>query len=253
MHFKTVLIMELPREKRKPINVRPKLMILFGKYKSGKSSICSNIDNNLIIDLEHGYDNLEAMVVNGNTMSEICDIKRALDEELKNNMGGKPYKYITIDNATRLEELSMEYAIKLYKNTPMGKNYEGTDLKTLPQGAGYMYIRQAINNIINWFIPCCDTLILVAHTKAKQIRINSEEMDEMSVDLFGKTGDLLCGLSDAVGYVFRRDNQTIISFKAGDNIIKGARPSYLTNKEFVAIESDENNVLTYPQLNEVFI
>ena len=139
------------------------------------------------------------------------------------------------------------------KDTPMGKNYEGKDIRTLPNGSGYMYLRMAINNIVNWFIPYCDTLILVSHVKSKQIRTNSEEMEQMSVDLNGKTGDILCGLADAVGYVFRRDNQTILSFKAGDSIIKGARPEYLRNKEFVAIESDEEGNLTYPQLKEVFI
>lgn len=245
--------MNLPTEKRKPLNPKPKLMLLFGQYKSGKSSICSKIEDNLIIDLEHGYDNLEAMIVNASNITDICDIVKALGTELQNNNGKKPYTYITIDNATRLEELSMEYAIKLYKETPMGKNYEGKDIRTLPQGAGYMYLRMAINNIVNWFYPYCNTLILVSHVKSRQIRTNTEEMEQMSVDLNGKTGDILCGLADAVGFVFRRDNQTIISFKAGDSIIKGARPEYLRNKEFVAIESDEEGNMTYPQLKTVFI
>lgn len=244
--------MELPKERRKAINSKPSFMILFGKMKSGKSSICSQIEDNLIIDLENGYDALEGMIVNGSTVKDLCEVKRALDEELKNKNGEKPYKYITIDNASRLESISMDYAIKLYQDTPMGKNYTGTDIRTLPNGAGYQYLRTAVENIISWFKPCCETLILVAHTKAKQIRLNSEEMEEVSIELIGKTADIMCGLADAIGYVYRKKNQTIISFNPGDNVLRGARTEYLRNKEFVAIESDEEGNLTYPQLKEVF-
>ena len=244
--------MELPKERRKAINSKPSFLILYGKMKTGKSSVCAQIEDNLIIDLENGYDALDAMVVNGSTVKELCEIKRALDEEMKNNNGKKPYKYITIDNASRLESISMDYAIKLYQDTPMGKNYTGTDIRTLPNGAGYQYLRMAVENIIGWFKPCCETLILVAHTKAKQIRLNSEEMEEVSIELIGKTADIMCGLADAIGYMYRKKNQTILSFKAGDSVLKGARTEYLRNKDFVVIESDEEGNLTYPQLKEVF-
>lgn len=47
----------------------------------------------------------------------------------------------------------------------------------------YLYFRKAIVEMINMFKPFCETLILVAHVKDKQIRVNGEEMSEMSVDL----------------------------------------------------------------------
>ena len=88
------------------------------------------------------------------------------------------------------------------------------------------------------FKPLCDTLILVCHVKDKQIRKNDTESSEMAVDLAGKTGDIICGEADAIGYVYREGNKTLMSFKGGDNAIRGSRPLHLREKIFEVAESD---------------
>lgn len=45
----------LPTERKKAENYNPSLMVLFGKPKSGKSTLMAALDSNLIIDLENGY------------------------------------------------------------------------------------------------------------------------------------------------------------------------------------------------------
>lgn len=235
----------LPKEKSTPQKNSIKFMILFGKPKAGKSSAMAALDNNLIIDLEDGYKGLSALVVQARNINDFAEISRALQEEIKNNNGKFPYKYITIDNATRLEEMCMSYAITLYKQTPMGKNYQGTDIRTLPNGSGYLYIRQAVKKVIDMFRNLCDTLILVAHTKDKQINFEGQEINEMTLDLTGRLGDILCGEADAIGYVYRKKNETIISFEGGENSVREARPLHLRGKKITITESDDNNNLTF--------
>lgn len=125
------------------------------------------------------------------------------------------------------------------------------DVRTLPQGSGYYWLRQAVMNSIKMFRPLCKTLILVAHVKEKQINKDSAEMTEMSLDLAGKVSDILCGEADAIGFMYRRGNKTIMSFKGGDNIIREARPLHLRNKEFVVIESDDEGNIKV-NTNEIF-
>lgn len=127
----------------------------------------------------------------------------------------------------------------------MGKNYQGTDIRTLPNGSGYMYIRQAVRKVIDMFRTLCETLILVAHTKDRQINMEGQEMNEMTLDLTGKLGDILCGEADAIGYVYRKKNQTIISFEGGESSVREARPEHLRGKKIVIAESDEDNKLTF--------
>ena len=222
-----------------------RFVIFFGKPKAGKSSAMAALENNLIIDLEDGYKGLSALVVQARNINDFGDICRALQEEIKNNDGKYPYKYITIDNATRLEEMCMGYAITLYRQTPMGKNYQGTDIRTLPNGSGYLYIRQAVKKVIDMFRDLCETLILVAHTKDKQINFEGQEVNEMTLDLTGRLGDILCGEADAIGYVYRKKNETIISFEGGENSVREARPIHLRGQKIVIAESDENNNLTF--------
>lgn len=235
----------LPKEKTIPVKNSMRFVIFFGKPKAGKSSAMAALENNLIIDLEDGYKGLSALVVQARNINDFGDICRALQEEIKNNNGKYPYKYITIDNATRLEEMCMGYAITLYRQTPMGKNYQGTDIRTLPNGSGYLYIRQAVKKVIDMFRGLCETLILVAHTKDKQINFEGQEVNEMTLDLTGRLGDILCGEADAIGYVYRKKNETIISFEGGENSVREARPTHLRGKKIVIAESDENNNLTF--------
>ena len=235
----------LPKEKTIPVKNSMRFVIFFGKPKAGKSSAMAALENNLIIDLEDGYKGLSALVVQARNINDFGDICRALQEEIKNNEGNYPYKYITIDNATRLEEMCMGYAITLYRQTPMGKNYQGTDIRTLPNGSGYLYIRQAVKKVIDMFRGLCETLILVAHPKHKQINFEGQEVNEMTLDLTGRLGDILCGEADAIGYVYRKKNETIISFEGGENSVREARPIHLRGQKIVIAESDENNNLTF--------
>ena len=52
----------LPKEKSVPKVNNPKFLILAGRPKAGKSTIMASLDNNLIIDLENGYQALSALV-----------------------------------------------------------------------------------------------------------------------------------------------------------------------------------------------
>ena len=229
----------LPKEKLKARIENPRFLILFGKPKSGKTTLASKLDNNLIVDLEGGSEFLEALAIQARSVNDLGEIANAIREESK-----KPYKYITIDNASRLEEMCMSFAIQLYKATPMGKKYEGTDLRTLPNGSGYLYIRQAVRKVIDMFRGLCDNFILIGHTRDKLINKNGEEMSEMSLDLVGALANIICGEADAVGYVYRKKNETHISFEGGDNSVIEARAPHLRGKNIVVAESDENNEIT---------
>ena len=140
----------LPKEKNKPKVNNPRFLILFGRPKSCKTTLLSKLDNCLIIDLEGGSEFLEALSIQARTIEDLGNISRAIGEEAAKT-GNKPYKYIAIDNATRLEEMCLGYAKVLYRQTPMGKSYNGDDIRTLPNGSGYMYLRMAVRKVIDMF------------------------------------------------------------------------------------------------------
>ena len=91
------------------------LIIGSENYSGTKSSLMASLDSNLIIDLEDGYRALSVMSVNVHNAQEIFEVASAVDAKIKEE-GKFPYRFITIDNATRLEEFSLPYAAHLLIN-----------------------------------------------------------------------------------------------------------------------------------------
>lgn len=233
----------LPTGKIKATSVNPKFLILYGRPKAGKTSALAQLENNLIVDLEGGATFIDAMSVQARSVSDLGQIASAIRAKNKET-GHNFYTHITIDNATRLEEICLPYAKTLYMQTPVGKNYKGDDVRTLPNGSGYMYLRNAVRRVIDMFRELCDEFVLVGHVKDVQIEQNGEELSEMALDLVGKLSSIVCGEADAVGYVYRKGNQTHISFKGGDGTIKEARAPHLRGKDIVIAEGNDNGEIT---------
>lgn len=233
----------LPTSKIPAVSVNPKFLIIYGRPKAGKTSCLAQLESNLIVDLEGGSQFIDAMAVQARTVNELGEIAQAIRAKNK-EVGHNFYKHITIDNATRLEEICLSYAKLLYMQTPMGKNYKGDDVRTLPNGSGYMFIRQAVRKVIDMFKDLCDEFILVGHVKDVQIEQNGEELSEMALDLVGKLSAIVCGEADAVGYLYRKGIETHISFKGGDGTIKEARAPHLRGQDIIIATGNEDGTIT---------
>lgn len=238
-------MLTLPTERIPAKTTNPRFLILYGKPKAGKTSAAAALDGNLIIDLEGGSEFTSAMAVQARSIEDLGAICQAIRQKNQESSTGFFYKHITIDNVTRLEEICLSYAVTLYQQTPMGKNYRGTDVRTLPNGSGYMYLRQAVLKVLAMFRELSPEFILVGHVKDKLINKDGEEMSEMALSLVGALADIVCGEADAVGYVYRKKNDTIVSFEGGDNSVREARAPHLAGKKIVLATSDEDNKITY--------
>jgi hypothetical protein len=135
----------------------------------------------------------------------------------------------------------------------MGSTYTGDDLRKLPNGAGYLYIREAFKYVIDRFTNACDTLILTAHCLEKQIDKEGKEMFELEMDLSGKLKRVMASKADAIGYLYRKGNQTFLNFNGGGDTIIEARSPHLTNKEFLLVERDEKTGQFINYWNKIFI
>jgi len=229
----------LPTKKVKADRVNPKRLIIYSKPKTGKTSAFAGLEGNLIIDLENGADYVEAIKVKANNLQELKEIGKAIKE------AGYPYKYVTIDTVTALEDMVMPLAINLYKQTPMGKNYSGDSILTLPNGAGYLYVRQAFFQVLDFIDTLAPQIILSGHIKDKQVDDKGEMVMSANIDLTGKIKSLICANADAIGYMFRRGDQTILSFKTNEEVTCGARPEHLRNEEIVISEMVNGELITH--------
>jgi hypothetical protein len=232
--------MELPISKTKATLTDPGKLIIYSKPKTGKTSLLAELENNLIIDLENGTQYYDALKVNINSVQELMDLIKAIIA------AGKPYKYITLDTLTKLEDLALPYALTLYKQTPMGKSFTGTNVLDLPNGAGYKYLRDAMTNLLNAIYKCADRIILLGHLKTTNIEKNGKEVSARELDLTGKIKSMVSADVDAIGLLYRgEDSKNILSFKTTDDVICGARPTHLKDQEIVISELVDGKFITH--------
>lgn len=99
---------------------------------------------------------------------------------------------------------------------------------------------------------CFETLIILAHLKDKLLEKEGKEMTERGIDLIGKSAAILSANVDAIGYMYRDDNQTIVNFKPSESVTCGSRCDHLKDKKVVLIESNESGDLTV-DWSQIFI
>jgi hypothetical protein len=246
------LKIELPLKPVKALTKSPKELIIFSKPKVGKTTLLAGLQNCLILDFEDGSDYVEALKIKIKTLDELKQVGKAIKE------AGNPYDYIAIDTVTALEEFCVGYAEELYSKSSMGKNWftEGKpkygSIINMPQGAGYQWLRQAYNKILDFIRQLAPKVILVGHVKDTMLEKAGNEFNSMDLDLTGKIKRITASNSDAIGYLYRKGKQNIISFKTSDEISCGARPEHLRNKEIVLSEiQDDDTIVT--NWNKIYI
>ena len=217
--------MELPKRVVKASRKSPKNMIIYGPPKIGKTTVLSQLEGCLIIDLESGSDMVDALKIQVNNLKELAEVGKEIIKQ------GKPYKYIAIDTISKLEEWCEDEAKKLYMTTPMGKNFEtknpGMSVLSLPNGGGYLYLRIAYKKWIDRLNKLADHIILVGHLKDKQLEKKGKEVAVKDLDLTGKIKQITCANADAVGYIYREDDKTMISFNSLEDVTAGSRCAHL--------------------------
>lgn len=232
----------LPKGPSKPERVNPRTTIIFGKPKCGKTEICSHLTRTgkwAMLELEPGgADFVEGTILKANNLSEIQKWGETIKE------AGNPYDGIILDTVTKLEEMCLTLAADLYRKSPMGGNWKGTDVRTLPNGSGYLYYRKAFFQVLDYVSTWANQIIFLGHLSEKLIGKEGEEASSKELDLTGKTSKLACSKVDAIAYCYRDENKTILNFQASDELICGARSQHLKGQKIVIAESDDKGTIT---------
>lgn len=201
--------------------------------------------------MEHGTTFIDALKIEINTLKDLKEVIKAIKE------AGKPYKYITIDTITAVEEMAKPLAVKLYQDSPMysTKYADVKDITQLPNGSGWAFLRQAVEMIVDLVASATENIIICGHVKDTAL---SESIDGSvkDLDLGGKLKRILSARSDAIGFVHRDENSNLcINFGQDGEVLTGARPVHLANKDIIVAERQEDGTFIsrwdriYPSLS----
>lgn len=217
----------LPTTKILASPLPPHCLILYGLPKVGKTSIIASLPDCLLLDLESGSDYVSAMKLKITSIAELDETCTAI-KAAKN-----PYKFIAVDTVDKLEEWCEDEGTRLYKATPIGKNYKEKSVLELPNGAGYYWLRVAFLKYFNLIRSLAEWTIFIGHVRDKMLTVDGKEVSTKSLDLTGKISNIVCSSADAIGLLRRDHTGTLsVNFSTRDFVTCGSRVSHLINQEF---------------------
>lgn len=237
------MITSLPTTRQPILETNPKVLILYGAPKVGKTEVLSMLDRCFIIDLEDGTDYVEALKQKVNNITELSQVF-----DLVYKMPSpKPYKYLAIDTADKMEEWCEVVATAKYKNSVLGKTFTGQSVLELPKGAGYLWLRMEFNRFfamaqqtgVKYIIFICHIRdkALVAGDKTLQTdgtfkTVVDNEVSAKDLDLTGKVKSIACSKADAIGHMYRDKTGVLcVSFQGSESVNCGSRCSHLKGKD----------------------
>lgn len=209
--------MPLTKVKRKPKSLNPKITLLYGAPKVGKSTALSQLDNCLILDTENGSDMLEGYIENINSRQELLEFYKIAKE-------GHEYKYFALDTIDKLVEWIEQSILK---------EYQIESINDLPYGKGFGLVRSKVLNHIKKLSSLVPHLIIIGHRKTAVAIDNSTAIEPESLDISGKLKNMIMAACDAIGYIFRDEEEALmVSFKSGLALEAGSRCAHLRGEIF---------------------
>ena len=152
------------------------------------------------------------------------DNKEKLLEFYKDASEGHDYKVFALDTIDKIVEWTTKEVVS---------ECQVDDIADLPYGKGYGMVRERTMNNIRKLQSLCPQTIIVGHRKTAAAVDNSTAVEPESLDLSGKLKNQIMAQSDAIGYMFRDDeDKLMVSFKAAHAVEAGSRCEHLKGKVF---------------------
>ena len=208
----------MKKTKRKVVSTNPSVLLLYGAPKVGKTTMLSKLDDCLIVDTERGSRMIEGYISEVSSRDELIETLI----ELKESKDVK-YKYIALDTIDKITEWAERRVCEEENVRAIGD---------LAFGKGYGMVREKVVQTIEAFRNVTEHLIIIGHRKvAYAVTDGSTIVIPESLDLTGKLKNVIMSGADAIGYVYRNEDELMVSFKANDAIEAGSRCPHLKGKE----------------------
>jgi hypothetical protein len=234
----------LPAAPVKATRLSPRITVIYGVPKVGKTKVLADLPGCLILDTEDGASMYECLRVPINTAADVEKLIQAINAEGEARFkAGKtgddlyPYKYGAVDTLDKLEAIAEVEATRKYRLSPLcSKEFKasGATVTELPHGLGYYYLREELLGMINRLAGVFKYLILSVHVKEKLLDKKGEQVKVNDISLTGKLGSMVCAKADAIGYLHRdtSGSDLQISFETSESHVMGARQAHLAGQKF---------------------
>jgi len=256
--------MELPTKVRKAELVSPASILIYAPPKIGKTTIVSQLPNNLILELEpNGAKFVDAMVLELDKPSKFNEALTSIEAANKEK-GGFVYDYITVDTITVLDEWAEITGTYRYMKKPQGQKFNRVDEKKggkliyhnegsfesvheLPNGFGYKHSR---DEMVDWFyrlLKLAPHIILIAHVKDKMVesKKTGDTVEVKDINLTGKVKSIFCSKVDSVALLEKSEGKGYLNFANENNKVAGGRCLHLDGRLLISEKLEDKSIKTF--------
>lgn len=236
--------------------VMPSRVVLASHQGVGKTTACCLLPNCLVLDLESGtegyggsYFNLikemnkyNLTAENPLTLLGALRMFVASIKEANKKKGDYVYDFLATDTITQLQKMAETLATSNFNKSVIGQGMikkGNTPVKDviseLPEGAGYRWSYVAWNELIEELKGLVRYgIIWLGHTKQSSLLKNGILVAAKDLDLTGKLKTDLLRDSQASGYLYRKDPNTVMftNVNAETDLLTKGRSSHLMGVEF---------------------
>lgn len=177
--------MSLLPQNKSEVNTKlsDQIILLYGRPKIGKSTLCSYFPDALFIATEPGLNHLSVFKVDVNSWAKFLEICKEL------STGKHNFKTIVIDTVDNLVGFCNDFICQ---------ENNISHISELPMGKGWAKATYEFTRVINKLSMLGIGLVIVGHSKQEEIETKTKKYNRWTLNLGGKTQDAVLALPDLI-------------------------------------------------------
>lgn len=161
-------------------------ILIYGRAKIGKSTLCSKFDKPLFLATEAGLNHLDVYKLNITSWEIFLDACKEIA------VGKHDYKSIVIDTIDNLVVYCSDYICR-----ENGINHPSE----LPHGKGWHLVTSELNRVLIKLASLPYGLVLVSHCDIEEIETKTKKYNRFTISIGGKNKHIFLNMCDLILFV----------------------------------------------------
>ena len=177
----------LPVEKSKRIiELSQQVILIYGRAKIGKSTLCSKFDSPLFIATEPGLNHLEVFKVNVNKWEKFLEACKDIAD------GKHKFKTIIIDTVDELITFCSDWVCR-----ENGIHHPSE----LPHGKGWHLVTSELRRALVKLASLPYGLVLVSHSELVEVETKTRKYTRYTIPVGGKNKNIILNMVDIILFI----------------------------------------------------
>lgn len=205
-------------------DLKGKYILIYGKPKTGKTTLASKFPKNLLLAFEKGYNAIDNIYVQDiNNWSEFKQVLR----QLKRPEVQEQYHTITIDTTTIAYEMCENYICQ--QNAVQS-------ISDIPWGGGYAATKKEFESCLRQITMLGYGLVLISHIETRKEKTTDDsEIEILAPSMPKRCYEVVNQIVDIIGYIATEwddvgNSQRYLYTRQTPTVMAGSRFPYLSPK-----------------------